>query len=99
MAIDAIFADVATSVTAISQHGPDDQAPWATKGACKGTDVKIFFSKEDADQRTALRLCAMCDVREVCLTDALDRRERYGTWGGMTEGPRRALLRRPSQAA
>ena len=44
----------------------------------------------------AKEICAGCPVREVCLDHALNRREKMGVWGGMTERERRLLLRQRS---
>jgi hypothetical protein len=68
--------------------------------ACKGADTDLFFGP-DAEFVTARRqreakakaICAGCPVRAGCLEYALDTREAYGIWGGLTEDERRALLR------
>jgi len=39
-------------------------------------------------------VCAGCAVRAECLQEALDRGERFGVWGGLSEGERRALAAR-----
>ena len=44
-------------------------------------------------EQAAKFLCAQCDVRDECLEFALEIRERYGIWGGKTEGERRTILR------
>ncbi|WP_424556268.1 WhiB family transcriptional regulator [Streptacidiphilus pinicola] len=45
--------------------------------------------REDA----AKRVCAGCPVLDECRTYALEAREPYGVWGGMSEDERAALLR------
>lgn len=66
---------------------------WDEQAACRGADVEMFFSVEEADQQRALELCARCEVRQECLESAIERREMYGIWGGMTESDRRTLIR------
>jgi len=41
----------------------------------------------------AKAVCAGCEVRAACLEAALENRERYGLWGGLSETARRAILR------
>ncbi|MEE2038638.1 WhiB family transcriptional regulator [Nocardiopsis sp. CT-R113] len=42
----------------------------------------LFFAEAPADVETAKAVCGACPVREQCLTDALERREPWGVWGG-----------------
>ena len=44
----------------------------------------------------AKRVCASCEVRAECLQDALDRGERFGVWGGLSERERRVLAGQPN---
>lgn len=74
---------------------------WSVAAACRGSEASLFYSadsaerKEDRLEREALakRICAGCDVRELCLRAALDRHESYGIWGGLNELERRLLAR------
>jgi len=50
--------------------------------------------RDGAAQNRAKAVCTACPVRLQCLVYALDQREWFGVWGGMTERERRALLRR-----
>lgn len=50
-----------------------------------------FESKEMA--RQAKEICARCPLREECLEYALDTKQHYGIWGGMTEQERGRLHR------
>ena len=78
------------------------EARWQDRAACKGMDPQIFFGpeyaetvKEKRDREDAAKaVCTTCPVREECLEYALDAREAYGIWGGLTELERKALLRR-----
>jgi len=39
-------------------------------------------------------ICRHCPVVAECRVEALDNRNEFGVWGGMTERERRALLKR-----
>jgi hypothetical protein len=69
--------------------------------ACRGADMKIFFPAPGdlATVRRALMICDRCPVRNPCRRYALDNRERYGIWGGLTEEIRETLLRIGSPSA
>ncbi|MFJ9100864.1 WhiB family transcriptional regulator [Streptomyces sp. NPDC102405] len=63
--------------------------------ACRGVDMKTFFPAPSdlATVRRALMICDECPVRIPCRRYALDNRERYGIWGGLTEETRETLIR------
>jgi hypothetical protein len=67
---------------------------WAVRAACRGADVGLFYSTEEADVRRALSYCARCEVREACLEVAMSREEAFGVWGGTPETHRRRIFRR-----
>ncbi|MFI1203556.1 WhiB family transcriptional regulator [Streptomyces sp. NPDC020883] len=71
----------------------EDERDWRTQGNCRTADVDQMFAPGVA-QNTAKAVCNGCPVRPECLTYALDHREWFGVWGGMTERERRTLLRR-----
>lgn len=73
-------------------QGQAEQA-WQEHAACRGADVELFFSVDEADQQEALEYCARCEVRSECLEFAISNREMYGIWGGMLESDRRSLIR------
>lgn len=79
-----------------------------SKALCREFPPDIFFAP-DVDRHTyiqmvqaggyrypedAVAVCRACEIREACLTYALEHREREGVWGGMTEHQRRRLLER-----
>jgi WhiB family redox-sensing transcriptional regulator len=63
--------------------------------ACRGTDIETFYpaSGDLATVRRALMICDRCPLRMPCRRYALDHRERYGIWGGLTEETRETLIR------
>ncbi|MFE6895200.1 WhiB family transcriptional regulator [Streptomyces sp. NPDC057694] len=72
---------------------------WQEKAACRGMDSSMFFSPagERGRRRTrreerARRICGRCEVVEECGAMALDYKEHYGVWGGMSAGERRDVL-------
>ena len=62
---------------------------WQDAGACRGKDIVLFFGPDgerqperEVRERKAKAVCAACPVRAECLTYAVSRPEKYGTWGG-----------------
>ena len=72
---------------------------WREWARCRGVDPEIFYPPEEDDALEAKAICAECPVREVCLDHALERREKLGVWGGMTERERRRMLRQRRKAS
>lgn len=66
---------------------------WQTDARCAGTDADVFFPDRGESTRDGKRICRGCTVRAECLEYALDLRERFGIWGGVSERERRQLLR------
>jgi WhiB family redox-sensing transcriptional regulator len=65
---------------------------WMSSGLCAQTDPEAFFPEKGASTAAAKRICAACPVRTSCLAFALDRNERFGVWGGLSERERRRLI-------
>ena len=72
---------------------------WQFQGACRGMDSAVFFhperergTKRAARERAAKQVCERCPVKIQCAQHAIAVREAYGTWGGMSETERAALL-------
>ncbi|RCV50496.1 WhiB family transcriptional regulator [Marinitenerispora sediminis] len=59
------------------------ETPWLgrVEVPCR-QEPDLFFAEAPADVEAAKALCTDCPVREQCLTDALERREPWGVWGG-----------------
>jgi WhiB family redox-sensing transcriptional regulator len=71
---------------------------WRSKAACLEADPELFFPLTDqgpslAQAREALEFCGGCQVREACLSWALDQEIGHGVWGGTTEHERRTAKR------
>ncbi|WP_371793883.1 WhiB family transcriptional regulator [Streptomyces albidoflavus] len=74
-------------------------AHWTAQAACIGAPPDIFHPPQDAGRvhltiKEAKSWCARCPVQAQCLTEALDRDEPHGVFGGMDAGERRLILRR-----
>lgn len=61
------------------------------KGACYGADPQAFFQEKGGDVRPAQRICSNCTVFEECQEYALESREPFGVWGGLSEQDRRKI--------
>lgn len=73
---------------------------WQSRGLCNDLDPEVFFHPEGERggprQRRieqAKAICAQCEVIEQCRAYALDNREPYGVWGGLSEEERADILR------
>lgn len=77
------------------------EAEWRERAACLHHPAVIFFGLDDSEspadrharEELAKSICETCAVREECLEYALETREPYGIWGGLTEVERKARLR------
>ena len=85
---------------------PGEPSLWWEAGACRDADPQMFFPADHgrareriAQEKAALKLCARCPVRRICLEHALAVPERFGVWGGTTELERRISRRRRNAAA
>ncbi|GBD85060.1 putative transcriptional regulator WhiB3 [bacterium BMS3Abin02] len=75
---------------------------WQPRALCCGNHSHLFFPpsaferKDERERREARAraICKVCPVREECLRAALDIKEPYGIWGGLTEGERREFVLR-----
>ena len=72
---------------------------WQLEAACRGMDSATFFhprAERNAarEQRIAQAkaVCRTCPAIAACLAHALQVREPYGIWGGLSEDERAAML-------
>lgn len=70
---------------------------WQLSGLCRGNHAHLFFppstfERKDERQRREIRaksICQVCPVQGDCVDYAMEIREPYGIWGGLTESDRR----------
>ncbi|WP_274388373.1 WhiB family transcriptional regulator [Salsipaludibacter albus] len=74
----------------------DDQRVWMLEARCLDADPEAFFPEKGGSTREAKRICGICPVQQECLEYALERDQRFGIWGGMSERERRRFKRRRS---
>ena len=60
---------------------------------CKGTNQDDFFPERGSSTVIAKKICSECKVQKECLEYAVERKERFGIWGGKSERERRAIRR------
>jgi hypothetical protein len=60
----------------------DDGTIWESFG-----DTSSFYDE-------ARKICTLCPVKELCLEKALERKERWGMWGGLSPIERRRIERK-----
>lgn len=77
---------------------------WDLSGACRTADPDLFFAERGAagrvqQVRDAKAVCGRCEVREICLADAMARPDLDGVLGGTTEKERHVLRGRAKRAA
>lgn len=65
---------------------------WRRDAACSHVDPELFYPEKGGSAAAAKRICEGCPVRAECLVWALERGERFGVWGGLSERERRRLL-------
>lgn len=81
----------------------DLDALWRRDAECRNHDPNLWFPPmfEEGDNRRetprlyreARRICFSCPVRTDCLEFALEFREEWGMWGGLTRPERNTILR------
>ena len=62
----------------------------------RGLDADLFFPERGASTRLAKSVCRQCPVQEECLEYAVNNREKFGIWGGLSERERRAIRKKRS---
>ncbi len=71
---------------------------WQLQGSCRAADPTLFFHPEGERgparrnrDAAAQAICRTCPVIDSCRRHALQVREPYGVWGGLTEDDREAI--------
>lgn len=72
---------------------------WSPEALCAQTDPEAFFPEKGGSPKVAKKVCVGCPVRPECLEYALATDQRFGVWGGMSEGQRRKLRKARKAAA
>lgn len=72
---------------------------WRKAAACRNEDPEAFFASDltaagKAHTRHAKVICWSCPSLQACGQWAIDTRQAFGVWGGVSERERRAILRR-----
>ena len=75
---------------------------WKDAGVCQTVDPDTFFpegrgAQLEARTAEAKAVCMVCPVRPECLAWALETRQDFGVWGGLSEDERRSLIRKSQQ--
>lgn len=65
---------------------------WRSRAECRGLPADVFF--RDDQLRRARAVCAACEVRGVCLDEALKENDPFGVRGGLDPGERITEKRR-----
>ncbi len=80
-------------------HDEELLLEWRDLAACNAADPDLFFPAGETGPaagqiQAAKRICGGCDVREECLTYAIETNQVAGIWGGVTEDERRPIRRK-----
>jgi len=87
--------------------GPNaDLWDWQLHSACRHADPDLFFHPDGERgparanrDRAAKLVCASCPVLASCRAHALQVREPYGVWGGLSEDDREGFQGRDAHLA
>ena len=76
---------------------PVAETDWRKRSLCTRESPDLFFPVGNGEGaqlqvQEAKRVCRDCEVREPCLSWALDAGVKDGVWGGLDEEERRGLL-------
>lgn len=90
------------SVRPLSPRAPLEPEEWRLRARCRGMDPAVFFHPDGERGHARARraayakaVCAECPVVQTCGESSLERNERFGVWGGMSEDERDAILANP----
>lgn len=80
-------------------HDTNRATDWRDHAACRNEDPEDFFPGSagpaaQAQERHAKAVCFVCPSQQPCGLWALQTRQEFGVWGGLSEAERRAILRR-----
>lgn len=72
--------------------GAASPPPFVMDGLCGQADPEAFYPEPGSSSVEAKKVCRHCPVRVECLRWALETREQWGVWGGLSARERRRLL-------
>lgn len=73
-------------------HDPDVFFRWETLNATRGPERDSMIAEARA-------ICDACPVKQECLEQALEARERWGMWGGTTAQERKEMFKEAQRRA
>jgi hypothetical protein len=65
---------------------PKEDLKWYHFASCKNMPLNWFFDDYENDSGTAKQvdeICLGCPVAKICLSEALEKKEKFGVWGGI----------------
>lgn len=73
--------------------------PWHKQAACFSEGYALFFHDgrlgvQEVARAAKRQFCTQCPVRDLCLEQSLEYRDKFGIWGGLTPKERKRLLNR-----
>ena len=66
---------------------------WKLEGVCRTVDPDLWYPENSSPAWEAKRLCRNCPVVTQCLEYALDNKEMFGIWGGLSPRERQRIRR------
>jgi WhiB family redox-sensing transcriptional regulator len=82
----------------VSDYPSDKPLAWQDDGLCAQTDPELFFPEKGGSTKGAKKICAQCEVKNICLQYAVETGQ-SGIWGGMSDQERRKLKKSRTNAA
>lgn len=67
---------------------------WKLQGLCNQADPEAWFPDKGGANAEVKKICGRCPVRLACLQYALDTKQAWGVWGGLSEFERKALRKK-----
>jgi len=68
-----------------------EKGEWMQQANCRGVDPELFFPERGESTKEAKDICHACSVKRMCLEYGVQRVEKFGIWGGMSERERRRV--------
>ena len=66
---------------------------WENEANCRGVNPSLFYPERGVSTSQAKEVCESCQVKDQCLESAVQRGEKFGIWGGLSERERREIRR------